>query len=226
MKIYLPRFLLLAAMSSLFAMSGYATVIESLPFTISKSGTYTLDRNLKYSGSSFAITVSASTVVIDLSGYTLSGTNGWAIYGDASSNVTVQNGTITGFFAGVELLNGSQELLQNLRLLNIAAGGVELMSCSSSTIQNCLIVGVGKTGGGDGVYLGGCQGIVVKNNQIANEGVGCDSGTSSGNIFIADQLTNCLNGLYLGTPDKYQGNVAAACTTPFSGGIAVGYENN
>jgi hypothetical protein len=32
--------------------------------------------------------------------------------------------------------------------------------------------------------------------------------------------------LVLGTPDKFQGKVTAACKTPFSGGLAVGYENN
>jgi hypothetical protein len=71
MKTYLPRFLLLASMSSLFVMSGYATVIESLPFTITKAGTYTLDGNLKYTGAANtdAITVTASNVILDLNGH-------------------------------------------------------------------------------------------------------------------------------------------------------------
>jgi hypothetical protein len=225
MKTYLPRILLLASMSSLFAMSGYAGTIDSLPYTIKKPGTYTLAGNLSFSGTTNAITVTASNVVLDLNGHTLTGTNGYAIFGSGVSNVTVQNGTINGFFAGIEFESGSEELLQNLRISNASAACIELTTCTSGTIQNCFILG-DSSPGVDGVYLGGCQGIVVKNNQIANIGVGCDSNDSSGNIFIADQLTNCLYGLYLGALDKYQGNVTAACTTPFSGGIAVGYENN
>ena len=67
---------------------------------------------------------------------------------------------------------------------------------------------------------------MVKNNQIANVSVGCDSNESSGNIFIADQLTNCSYRLYLGASDKYQGNVTIACASPFTGGTQVGFENN
>ena len=59
MNTYLPRSLLLASMSSLFAMSGHATEITAVPFTITKPGTYTLDKNLTYSGTSQATTVSA-----------------------------------------------------------------------------------------------------------------------------------------------------------------------
>jgi hypothetical protein len=116
-------------------------------------------------------------------------------------------------------------LLQNLRLSNASAACIELINFTSSTIQNCFVLGTSSPGA-DGIYLGGCQGIVVKSNQISNDGVGCDSNDSFGNIFIADQLTNCTYGLYLGIPDKYQGNVTIACTTPFTGGTAVGYENN
>ena len=226
MKTHLTKLLLLTSMLPLFAISGFAINIGSVPYTIKKSGTYTLDRNLSYSGTGNAITVKASNVVLDLNGYTLTGTDTTiAIFGGSVKNVTVQNGTITGFSVGVEFGSGSQELLQNLTVSNASAAGVELINSTSGTIQNCFIPG-NSSPGPDGVYLGGCQGIVVKNNQISNQSVGCDSNDSSGNIFIANQLTNCSYGLYLGTPDKYQGNVTTACTTPFTGGTPVGFENN
>jgi hypothetical protein len=228
MKTHLTKLLLLAPMLPLFAMSGFAITIGSLPYTIKKPGTYTLDRNLSYSGAgdTNAITVTASNVVLDLNGYTLTGTNTTiAIFGGGIKNVTVQNGTITGFSVGVDFDSGSQELLQNLTVSNATAACIELINSTSGTIQNCFILG-NSSSGVDGIYLGGCQGIVVKNNQISNAGVGCDSNDSSGNIFIADQLTNCSYGLYLGTPDKYQGNVTIACANPFTGGTQVGFENN
>jgi len=214
MKTHLTKLLILAPMLLLSAIGGYATTIESLPYTIKKPGTYTLDGNLSYSGAAGtnAITVTASNVVLDLTGYTLSGTNTNAISGAGVSNVTIQNGTINGFLVGVLFENGSQELFQNLRVSNPVVAGIELINSTSGTIQNCFITNT--TPATDGIYLGGCQGIVVKNNQIANEGVGCDSNSTSGNIFIADQLTNCSYGLYLGTPDKYQGNVTIAWQLP------------
>jgi hypothetical protein len=231
MKTYLPRFLLLASLSSLFAMGGYATVIEAVPFTISKAGTYTLDGNLTYSGASEAITVTASSVVIDLKGFTLTGTgptNGQiAIYSQGPNNVTVQNGTITGFTDGVDFQGGAQEVVQNLGIFNSGLS-VVMQNSSFSTIQNCFIVGVGPGSTSDGVYLTNDTGIVVKNCQIANDFAGGTSSITGGNIFIANQLTDCNFGLIFdsGSIDKYQGCVTNGCTTPFTNGIAVGDENN
>jgi hypothetical protein len=75
--IYLTRILALASVSFILAMSGYATTIESVPFTITKTGTYTLDGNLTLSGTNAtAITVNASNVVIDLTGFTLKNGSG------------------------------------------------------------------------------------------------------------------------------------------------------
>jgi len=225
MKTQLTKLLLLAPMLPLFAISGFAINIGSLPYTVKKAGTYNLDRNLTFSGAK-AITVTASNVVLDLNGYTLTGTNGgYAIFGSNANSVTVQNGTINGFFAGIEFEDSFQVLLQNLTVSNASSACIELITCITGTIQNCFILGTSGTSA-DGIYLGACQGIVVKNNQIANQAVGCDSGSSSGNIFIADQLTNCSYGLFLGAPDKYQGNVTIACANPFTGGTPVGFENN
>jgi hypothetical protein len=233
MKTYLPRFLLLASMSSLFAMSAYATVIEAVPFTIIKAGTYTLDGNLTYSGTSEAITVTASSVVIDLKGFTLTGTgptNGQiAIYIQGPNNVTVQNGTITGFADGVDFQGGSQEVVQNLGVVNSGLS-VIMQGSSYSMIQNCSIVGTGLTGDfttNSGIYLTSSLGIIVKNCQIANAAVGgfADSGPgTNGNMFIANQLTSCGEGLDLGEGDQYQGNIQRLCGG-FKGGIQVGLEN-
>lgn len=230
MKTYLTKLLLLASMLPPFAISGFAINIGSLPYTIKKAGTYTLDRNLTFSGpGTKAITVTASNVVLDLNGYTLTGTNGgnavYAVYGSDANSVTVQNGTINGFILGIYFEDSFQVLLQNLTVSNASTACIELTTITTGTIQNCFILGTSSTGV-YGIYLGACQGIVVKNNQIANEAIGGDSGDSFGNIFIADQLTNCSYGLFLSAPDKYQGNVTIACANPFSGGIPVGFENN
>ena len=171
-------------------------------------------------------------MVIDLKGFTLSGTgpfNGQiAIYCQNADNVTVQNGRIELFTDGVDFQAGFQEVVQNLTLLNNELS-VIMQGCSYCTIQNCLIVGVGQADTNSfGVYLTNGLGIVVKNCQIANDYFGCYTASSSGNIFIENQLTNCATGLELDSenPDKYQGNLTTDCLQPFSGGTAVGDENN
>jgi nitrous oxidase accessory protein NosD len=167
--------------------------------------------------------------VIDLKGFTLLGTgpfNGQiAIYCQNADNVTVQNGKIELFTDGVDFQAGAQQVVQNLILLNNELS-VIMQGCSYCTIQNCLIVGTG-TGSSpvcEGVYLTTDLGVVVKNCQISNAFDGYASGATNGNIFIANQLSNCDYGLFLDTTDKYQGNVEI--NAGFAGGIAVGYENN
>jgi nitrous oxidase accessory protein NosD len=168
-------------------------------------------------------------VVIDLKGFTLLGTgpsNGQiAIYCQNPDNVTVQNGRIELFTDGVDFQGGNYEVVQNLTIINNSLS-VIMQGCSYCTIQNCFIVGVGQTSSGFGVYLTNDQGIVVKNCQIANALSGCYSYPSNGNIFAANQLSNCEIGLELDSGDKYQGNVTTGCAQSFSAGIAVGDENN
>jgi hypothetical protein len=228
MKTYPHRLLALLSISSLLVFSGYATTIPSLPYTIKRSGTFILDGNLTYSGGALtnAITVKASNVVIDLGGFALSGTgidsNQIAIFCQGPTNITVQNGTISGFYEGVDFNSSSTDLVRNLRVLN-GAYGVFFANSVYSTIQDCFILNGGT---GIGVYLSSDGGIVVKNNQVTNASSGCETIFSQGSSFIANQLVNCNTGLVLGGGDKYQGNVTTGCTTSFSSGTAVGYENN
>jgi hypothetical protein len=234
-------------MSSILAMSGYAQTIDTVPFVITKPGNYTLITDLTLSQtaqSTTAIFVKADNVVIDLRGFTLAGynTGGNTTYGIANvnklgipkpiTNLTIQGGTITGFDVAVQLGN-AQFVVQNLSVLNDVFG-VSATTCLFSSIRNCLIVStLSPTNpvGQGGVDLFGCTGIVVKNNQIGNQSIGGltqeTGGTpSKGCSFIYNNFANCPTGLLLGSVDKYQGNVTTNCPTPFSGGTAVGTENN
>ena len=222
MKTYLTKILALTSILSAFAVTAYGTTIESVPFTITTSGTYKLDGDLVLAGTNqTAITVNVSNVVIDLNGFAIT-TSQYPNYGIVTSstatNVTIQNGTLSGFFNSISLAGG-QALVQALRLINDEEGIQAASSCTSSVIQNCFIAG----GAGIGVTVQGSS-IVVKNNQILSEQYG---GTSGGNnSFVANYVGNCSYGLYMTGSDKYQANVTNECTTPFTGGIAVGDANN
>jgi hypothetical protein len=235
MNAYLKTIARFASVLTILSVPVYAeTVITAVPYTIMRAGTYILGKSLHYTGANgtSAITVNAPNVVLDLGGFTLSG-NGvtsnlqYAIDCELVENFTVQNGTITRFFGGVNVRRGERALVQNLRLFDNSTG-VVITFANSCTVLNCFIVGFFPTAANTvGVYLDNFDvGIVVKNNQIANEQTGGVSAHESGSIFIANQLTNCGTGLKMDVPAKYQGNVTVQCTTPFLGGTAVGTENN
>lgn len=215
----------LSLLSSLYCVSGYgATVITALPYTITQPGAYVLTKNLTVAGPIVAITINASNVSVDLKGFLITGP-GSNIGGhgievpSSSSNVTIQNGAIFNFYESI-VLNGPDATIQNLRLEGTAVG-VIAQNITSCLIQNCSIV---STGSNVGIALSSCSDIAVRNNRIVN---GIDGIYSDGNNwFISNYIGSCTTGLNLSPNDKYQGNVTTLCTTPFSGGIAVGTGNN
>ena len=72
--------------------------ISSLPFTISAPGSYYVTTNL---ASGLGISINASHVTLDLSGFTLSGAAGTPTSGiDVSgtqTNITIRNGVLQGW---------------------------------------------------------------------------------------------------------------------------------
>lgn len=200
------------------------TTITSIPFTITKSDTYILDKNLSTSSTGAAITVAASDVVIDLGGHTLkqkatSDAGEGILVNATENNVTVQNGTVSGFNHGLEFDGSQQILIQNLHLFNCEIQ-IDVQNSFAGLIQNCSFFGSTY-----GVFLNTCTGIQVKNNQIHNGNWGGYSQGGNGNAFTGNYLDALTNGLFLGSADKYQDNVATDCATPFTGGTAVGTNN-
>ena len=205
-----------------------ATVISSLPFTISSSGRYTLNSDLTAAGGS-GITVSASNVVLDLNGFTIAQSTtgtGQGIIIKNRTNVTVENGTLSGWAEGVQV-QGIQNIIQNLPLLKNTFGVI--ISANDCLVQGCSIVGAGTSSGDLGIELNFVSGTQVINNRLLEcyEGVLNKDGTGStpGNGIIHNYVANCFYGLVFSPNDKYQDNVATNCVTPFSGGIAVGNNN-
>ena len=91
--------------------------ITSLPYTISAPGTYVLTRDLSYpSQTGFAInilTTLAGPVVVDFQGHTIAGggagsqsfgieIGGESEYAENTCPITIRNGTLQGFWIGVD----------------------------------------------------------------------------------------------------------------------------
>lgn len=220
------KLILLAALLCAPVITRAATVIGSLPYTISAPGTYVLSRNLT-ARSTDGIDVNASDVTIDLGGYTLNQRvpgNGSGIFVTSGmSNVSVQNGVINGFYNGVFFGTGSGDTLINVELLTIGNVGV-FVEANDCLIENCVIGGA--SGAGNGIYISNAGAVGVRNNQISGFTYGINEySVTAPNALIGNNETNCTYGLNLSSSSKYQGNLATECSTPVTGGIAVGQEN-
>src|SRR5262245_22855483 len=80
-------------------------LINSLPFTITNSGSYYLTGNLAGVPGQNGITVQADHVTLDLGGFTLAGTAGalkGIILSGAHKDLVLRNGMVTGWSTGVD----------------------------------------------------------------------------------------------------------------------------
>jgi hypothetical protein len=101
-----------------------------------------------------AITVSASGVTIDLDGHTLAGTAGagteaYGVLARNRSNVTVENGKIQGFLAGVYLGAGPpstpfRSTVRNLKVHGSTYAGIWIEG-KGNVIEGCEVLGTGGT---------------------------------------------------------------------------------
>ena len=140
-------------------------------------------------------------------------------------NLTVRNGTISGFQVGL-LLAGSESRVVNLQLVNNFYG-IEVHA-NDCAVQDCFVIGTGTQQQGDGVRVSAsASGVLVKNNQVSEFilGIVVIKEGSGSSAFVGNYVANCTYGLALGKNSFYRENVVTNCTVPFTGGNAIGTEN-
>ncbi len=123
-----------------------AIIIKRLPFTISAPGTYKVVGNLSTTTS--GITIEASDVTLDLNGSSISGIAGGAVAGivvaATSKNVTIKNGSCTGFNqAGIRSRCPSNLQLENLLISKCGESGIDMLG---GTLSRCIVSGSSGTG--------------------------------------------------------------------------------
>jgi hypothetical protein len=155
--------------------------ITYLPFAIATPGKYVLNSDLTFTGVGlYAITVSASNVIIDLRGHTLAGGRGILI---ENSNVTVKNGTIN-----TELYANNTS---NIDLEKITFGfdfGVWWSNVKGSKINQCNFMGL--ILGGivyQAIEDGGQGGNTYTNNSFAVNSAG--SLSEAGTPLVVERAT-------------------------------------
>ncbi len=231
------------------ALSSAQTVISSLPYTISTAGVYVLNQSFSYpSGSGAAITIKASNVTLNLNGHGITNTaaqnssnTAIAIHASNFENITVENGEILGFNAGI-LLEGPTiginfnvgHVIQGMRLAYSLTFGIWLEWCANCSIQNCQLYSMGTTGGGVTVntptygievdsFNGGNR---IYRNQVTNSFFGyygLNHGASQGSYFEQNLATNCTYSFTFDPLNAYRDNASfGAATQAFAGGNSVG----
>jgi hypothetical protein len=183
----------------------------TFPIRITETGSYFLTRNLTVTTDRWAIGVQAPSVTIDLNGFTLDGSSvaSSGILADSAADLTVKNGSIRRFFAGVGAGPGAHihdvHLIGNARGASISVG---------SLIEDCVI----RDSAQDGVLTAstlttsftvrrcqfqgnataidsalGTRGLVAENNVVVpNNGTGIVVGSHStvrGNTIVGETAT-------------------------------------
>jgi hypothetical protein len=130
--------------------------------------TVTTDAQLAFDlscASGNGLVVGVDGITIDLAGHTLSGTtSGNGVEITNRSNITVRNGTITGWATGVRAVVGSNIAVQDLDITVPSSGptsGVAFGATSSASVVNTVI-----HDGGIGVLVDGASGSTVQGNHF------------------------------------------------------------
>lgn len=149
--------------------------IDSLPYTISVSGSYYVTSDL--SGPA-GINISVSNVTLDLNGYAVRGTGGNTSEGievtGAFTNVVIRNGSVTSWGKeGIKATSTTGSSFTDLQILNNALDGI---AAGNNNIASYVVAG---NNGFDGIDFGESAAIyhcTAANNL--NDGIEADAGSS------------------------------------------------
>jgi hypothetical protein len=213
--------LLLAALLALVASGAQAQdATEKGPIeikrcqTISASGSYKLVDNLTIKAAATCLPITANGVTIDLAGFSISGPTASAssagviataiAAGDKSSGITVRNGSITGFFDGVNLA-GQGSIVEGLRVFTGFAVGIV---ANGIVKGNTVLDFSGGPGNGIGIEA---TGIITGNFVSGSRIAGIEAG--QGSTVIGNTATGNFGALGAG--------IVVACPSNVSDNTAV-----
>ena len=143
--------------------------------TISRSGSYVLNRNLVNNSRSGAdaVQITTSNVVLDLSGFSIgcTGSNtGNGINATGQTNIVIRNGVISGC-GGQAIITGASSSISGITASGnstTASVGPAIQAGAGSVISSNLVSGSGS--GNGGVSCGSGTGCLVRDNVIQNNG--------------------------------------------------------
>jgi hypothetical protein len=189
-------FVLLAPSAMAPAEVVNCTDIPAVPFTVTTPGIYCFNASLVSSAASgIAINIASDDVVLDLNGHVLDGssagptTTTYGILALDRTNVTVRNGTVRGFYIGVQLGGRSPQnnIAEDLRVDLSTDYGLVVRGQGSIARRNLVTRTGGATKLAIGLYGLG-DGVHVVDNEVVGTlegkdgeamGIRIDSGTGA-----------------------------------------------
>ena len=178
------------------------TPISSVPYTVTNAGAYYLTTNLSASGAVSGILINTNNVTVDLCGFAMRGvaSSGTGItVNDNVSNVTLVNGTISGWQYGV--FSGFPT--KNIHLRDIQASGnsqVGIYLGNSGFLESCTALTNGPVGG---ISVGGADSIIRNCIASANAGDGIS-------VRGAGRVEGCVAAENSGVGLRLSGNMIVA----------------
>ncbi|HET6899352.1 MAG TPA: right-handed parallel beta-helix repeat-containing protein [Vicinamibacteria bacterium] len=189
-------FVLLAPSAMARAEVVNCTNIATLPFTVTSPGIYCFNASLAFpAASGIAINIASDDVVLDLNGHVLDGsaagptTTTYGILALDRTNVTVRNGTVRGFYIGVQLGGRSPQnnIAEDMRVDLSTTYGLVVRGQGSIARRNLVTRTGGATKLAIGLYGLG-DGVHVVDNEVVGTlegtdgeamGIRIDSGTGA-----------------------------------------------
>jgi hypothetical protein len=163
--------------------------IDSLPYTISNTGSYYVTDNLN---GPVGITISTSNVTLDLNGYSLVGTVGNNSEGievsTASTNIVIRNGGISHWGReGIKATLATHSSFDNLQILNNSLDGI----AAGNNNQGSFLLAGNNTF--DGIDFGESAVLLhcTAGNNL-NDGIEADAGSS---LLQCTARDNAQNGI-------------------------------
>ncbi|MFZ5453193.1 MAG: hypothetical protein ACOZF2_15145 [Thermodesulfobacteriota bacterium] len=189
------------------------TRITSLPYTISVPGHYFISRNLSYTGG-HGITVNSSNVTLDLMGFTVTGPNVSSSYVGViihnQNNVEVRNGTLTGWYMGVQEDGGGD----NHQIIGIRAAGNRIgiyLTGTRHLIKGCTAF-PGSYGSTIGLLISGTGAISGCTVRSFDIGISIYEGTVSSNV-----VSDCAIGINANGNTMINYNQVSSCSSGING---------
>ncbi len=226
--------------------SASTTVISSLPFDITESGSYVLNQDLNVSlATGAAIRILAPNVTIDFQENSITNTYGdmnraAGIATDAFSYISISNGTISNFHSGVYTspYNDTSQGIQVKDItvqdfyatgLYISGGSSVVANCTISTMLEASDIVNNECIGRAGIIISKSRaGYILKDNTIDMHDDSHSGRTTC--IYLADidegyvlrnSLSNSFGGIVTGATGgpEFKSNTSHNVYVPFVGGI-------
>jgi parallel beta-helix repeat protein len=209
------------------------TAAGGYPYKIIARGSYRLTSNLKPPASTDGIDVSATNVTVDLNGFAIIGPSSSSldlgISASGENDVTVENGTVTGFGIGVDV--GNFGVVRNVHA-DVNGGGIQAgfdAVVEDCTANNCTLATPAVNCGGASTISGNTangntdigiacagNGCVISGNTANANGVGIDC-TGSGCLISGNVVFNNGTGIEAADTTTGIGGNVLKNTTSISG---------